>query len=40
MEGSRKRAAELRRVIVDTVRSDPFTYNEGFLGMENDKYCK
>ncbi|KAG2426130.1 hypothetical protein HYH02_014845 [Chlamydomonas schloesseri] len=39
MEGSRSTAARLRRVVADAVRSDPFTFNEGFLGKPLDGYC-
>ncbi|PNW79281.1 hypothetical protein CHLRE_09g409050v5 [Chlamydomonas reinhardtii] len=39
MEGSRSTAARLRRVVADAVRSDPFTFNEGFLGKAVEVYC-
>ncbi|EGG20425.1 C2H2-type zinc finger-containing protein [Cavenderia fasciculata] len=37
---NRGRASHLRSVIVQSVKSDPFTFNEGFLGKENSDYCK
>ncbi|GBF96418.1 ubiquitin thioesterase [Raphidocelis subcapitata] len=40
MEGTRSKAAELRRVIAAAVAGDPFTYNEGFLGQDNEAYCR
>ena len=40
MDHSRQHAAHLRQVIAGVVASDPVTYNEGFLGKENDEYCK
>ena len=30
---------ELRELIAETVKSDPITYNEGFLGKPNNEYC-
>lgn len=32
-------APTLRKIISDTVSSDPVTYNEGFLGKSNREYC-
>lgn len=29
----------LRELIAETVKSDPLTYNEGFLGKPNNEYC-
>jgi ubiquitin thioesterase OTU1 len=40
MEHSRAKAKELRGVIASVVAGDPVTYNEGFLGKENDEYCR
>ncbi|GAX79038.1 hypothetical protein CEUSTIGMA_g6478.t1 [Chlamydomonas eustigma] len=40
MEHSRMKARELRRVIANAVSADPVTYNNGFLGKENDEYCR
>ena len=40
MDRSRARARELRQVIAQRVASDPVTYNDGFLGKDNDEYCK
>ena len=40
MEHTRLKAQALRQVIAQAVSSDPVTYNEGFLGMENEEYCK
>ena len=40
MERTRLKAHALRQVIAQAVSSDPVTYNEGFLGMENHEYCK
>lgn len=30
---------QLRELIAETVKSDPVTYNEGFLGKPNSEYC-
>ena len=30
----------LRQVIARVVAADPAMYNEGFLGKENEEYCK
>jgi hypothetical protein len=40
MEHTRSKAQELRAVIAAVVAGDPVTYNEGFLGKENEEYCK
>ncbi|KAJ9509210.1 hypothetical protein QJQ45_001496 [Haematococcus lacustris] len=40
MEGSRHAAPRLRKVIADTVRADPVTYNEAFLAKPNEQYCR
>ena len=34
------RAAELRSLAADIIASDPFTYNETFLGRPNKDYCE
>ncbi|GAM17900.1 hypothetical protein SAMD00019534_010750 [Acytostelium subglobosum LB1] len=36
---NRAKASHLRSIIVNVVKQDPFTYNEGFLGMDNSSYC-
>ncbi|PNH03286.1 Ubiquitin thioesterase OTU1 [Tetrabaena socialis] len=40
MDRSRRRAAELRKVVAQAVASDPTTFNEGFLGKQVDEYCR
>mmetsp|Transcript_3378 Transcript_3378/g.6286 ORF Transcript_3378/g.6286 Transcript_3378/m.6286 type:complete len:361 (+) Transcript_3378:168-1250(+) len=40
MERDRKVAPKLRRVIADTVASDPVTFSEAFLGKPNIEYCQ
>lgn len=40
MEATRSKSSELRSVIARTVAADPVTYNDGFLGMENEAYCR
>ncbi|KAK9839310.1 hypothetical protein WJX81_006947 [Elliptochloris bilobata] len=40
MEGSRSKAAELRRVIAAAVAGDPEMYSEAFLGRPNADYCR
>ncbi|KAH9426008.1 aminotransferase [Dermatophagoides pteronyssinus] len=35
-----EKCPRLRNLIAETVRSDPITYNEGFLGKPNDEYQK
>jgi len=40
MEHTRARSKDLRAVIAKAVASDPVTYNDGFLGMDNQEYCK
>ncbi|UXI20099.1 SERAC1-like protein [Sarcoptes scabiei] len=34
-----EKCPELRNLIAETVRNDPITYNEGFLGKPNHEYC-
>ncbi|EFA81226.1 C2H2-type zinc finger-containing protein [Heterostelium album PN500] len=36
---NRAKGSHLRSVIVSAVKSDPLTYNEGYLEKENDDYC-
>lgn len=36
----KSKCPEMRQLIAQTVRNDPLTYNEGFLGKPNDAYCK
>ena len=38
MERSRTVAPKLRRIVADKVASDPFEFNEGFLGKANVDY--
>lgn len=40
MDRSRDRQRELRQVIATAVKGDPFTFNEGFLGMTTEEYCR
>eukprot|EP00775_Hariotina_reticulata_P003080 gene3080-3359_t len=40
MEHDRTKATALRQVIVKAVAADPVTFNEGFLGQENEEYQK
>eukprot|EP00879_Flechtneria_rotunda_P011124 GHRR01011621.1.p1 GENE.GHRR01011621.1~~GHRR01011621.1.p1 ORF type:complete len:261 (+),score=91.75 GHRR01011621.1:25-783(+) len=40
MEHNRHMAQQLRTVIANAVVSDPATYNDGFLGQNNEDYCK
>lgn len=35
----RPKCPELRELIADTVKADPDTYSEGFLGKPNNEYC-
>ena len=39
MERSRSKAHKLRQMVADAVLSDPFTYNEAFLGKPTDEYA-